>query len=280
VQRFPISDGAELAYSESGSGSPPVIFIHGWQGDGTVWRDVIDALGSGVRSITVDLRGSSESRGARGPYRLERFAADLRELIESRHFAPAVLAGHSMGATVALRLAADAPRLVGGLVLIAPVPASGGEYSAKGEAYLRATAGDPVAVRNWLARTFAAAPAEAVLERLCAAAAKTDREVALECFESWAHADFAEETRAIEAPALVIAPEHDLPDSVERKVAALLPNAKFVVLPGAAHYAILEKPREIAELIRSFDTRPFDKLRSAAQDDTGSLDSARDDKRS
>ena len=288
MQRFHITDGAELSYSESGSGSPVVIFIHGWQGDGTVWRDVIDALGSGLHAIAIDLRGSGESRGARGPYGLERFAADLCELIESRDFAPAVLVGHSMGATVALRLAVDAPQLVRGLVLVAPVPASGGGYSAKGEAYLRATVADPLALRNWLARTFAGAPDEAIFNRLCAAAARTDREVALECFESWSHADFAEETHAIQAPALVIAPEHDVPETVERKVAALLPNAKFVVLQGTAHYAIVEKPKEIAELIRefvsSFETRAArapqddtDAATRAPQDDTMPLDSVRGD---
>jgi pimeloyl-ACP methyl ester carboxylesterase len=284
MQRIRLGDGAELSYSESGSGLPAMIFIHGWQGDSMAWRDVIGALRSGAHVIAVDLRGNGESRGARGPYRLERFAADLRELIESLHAAPAVLVGHSMGATVALRLAVDSPELVGGLVLIAPVPASGGGYSEKGEAFLRATAGDPVAARNWLARTFAVAPDDAILERLCAAAAKTDPDVALECFESWAHADFAEETRAIEAPALVIAPEHDRPDVVEGNVAALLPNSQFVVLPGAAHYAIIEKAGEIAamigEFVPSFDTPALRAAQDHTEDssfDTPALRAAQDD---
>lgn len=249
---FRASDGAELAYDESRSGSPAVIFVHGWQADRTVWRDVIDALGPDVHALAVDTRGSGESRRAAGPYRLERYAADLRELVEARDLSPVVLAGHSMGATVALRFAVDAPHLVSGLVLIAPVPASGGGYSRKGEAYLRSTAGDPIAARNWLSRTLAGAPDETTLARLCAAAARTCRDVALESFESWAHADFAEATRAIQAPALVIAPEHDVPDVHDHKVAALLPNARYVVLPGCAHYAIVEKPREIAELIAEF----------------------------
>jgi len=169
-----------------------------------------------------------------------------------------------MGGTAALRFALDAPQLTRGLVLISPVPASGGGYSPKGEAYLRATAGDPQAARAWLARTFAGTPDEAKLDHVCAAAARADRDASLESFESWAHADFAEATRGIGAPALVIAPQHDVPEMYQHKVAALLPNAQFVVLPEAGHYAILERPRQIAELIRKF-------LHEA------SLDSARDD---
>jgi pimeloyl-ACP methyl ester carboxylesterase len=255
MRPFRTSDGANVAYSRSGTGSESVIFVHGWQAEGAVWAPIVDALGSNVDAITVDLRGSGESRGAGGPYSLARYAADLRELIEALDVAPVVLVGHSMGATVALRLAVDAPQLARGLVLIAPVPASGGGYSPKGEAFLKATAGEPVAARNWLSRTFAGTPDEAVLDRLCASAAKTDRATALESFEDWAHADFAESTRSISVPVLVIAPERDNPEVSETKVAALIPNARFVVLPGSAHYAILEKPREIAELIRaSFET--------------------------
>ena len=74
------------------------------------------------------------------------------------------------------------------------------------------------------------------------------RNSALESFESWAHADFAEETREIQAPVLVIAPEDDAPDASERKVAALLPKVRHVVLADCAHYAIVEKPKEIARL--------------------------------
>jgi pimeloyl-ACP methyl ester carboxylesterase len=252
MRYFRASDGAELAFAESASGTPALVFVHGWQADHAVWRDAIDFLGPKMHTVAVDLRGSGESRNAAQPYRLERFAADLRELVDALQLGSVVVVGHSMGATVALRFAVDAPEATRGLVLIAPVPASGGAYSAKGEAYLRATAGDPVAARNWLARTFAHVPDEATLERVCAAAAKTGRDVALESFESWAHADFAEATRAIKASALVIAPEHDVPEVHERKVAALLPNARYVVLPECAHYALLEKPREIAELIREF----------------------------
>ncbi len=178
----------------------------------------------------------------------------MRELIDELETGPAVLIGHSMGATVALRFALEAPQMTRGLVLIAPVPASGGDYSPKGEAYLRATAGNPAAARDWLTRTFAGAPDELALERLCNAAARTERNAALESFDSWAHADFAEQTRKIGAPALVIAPEHDAPEASERKVAALLPNARHVVLANCAHYAILEKPKEIANLIRDFMT--------------------------
>jgi 3-oxoadipate enol-lactonase len=248
MTRFRASDGAELAYVEQGSGNARLLFVHGWQADRTVWSDVISALAPAVRSVAVDLRGSGSSNGARGPHNLKRFAADLHELIDALGIGPVVVVAHSMGATVALRLAVDAPETVGGLILIAPVPASGAGFSPQGAGYLRATAGDPVAARKWLSGMFAGEHG-AILDRVCVAAAKTPRDAALEGFESWANADFAEATRTISAPAIVIAPERDNPEMYQRKVAALLPNARFVLLPDCGHYAILERPDEIVAII-------------------------------
>lgn len=213
---------------------------------------MIAALGPDVATAAVDLRGSGASRNAPGPYDLKRFAADLRDLIAALEEGPVVVVGHSMGATVALRLAVDAPQSVRGLVLIAPVPPGGAGFSPKGEAYLRSTVGDAAVARGWLARTFAREPESAVLERLCAVAAKTPRDAALESFESWAHADFQEETRWIEVLTLVVAPVHDAPENSEQRVAALLVGARCVVLDNCAHYAIVERPQAIAALIRDF----------------------------
>ncbi|MGA9945502.1 MAG: alpha/beta fold hydrolase, partial [Candidatus Cybelea sp.] len=148
MEWFRADDGAELAFVESGFGEPALMFVHGWQADHTVWAGVIDALGPQMHTIAADLRGSGESMRASGPYRLERFARDLHALINARGVGPVVVVGHSMGGTVALRFAVDYPQATRGLVLVAPVPASGGRYSQKGEAYLRATAGDPAAVRS------------------------------------------------------------------------------------------------------------------------------------
>jgi pimeloyl-ACP methyl ester carboxylesterase len=251
MESFRADDGAELAFVEGGSGKPALALVHGWQADHTVWTGVIEALGPQMHTFAADLRGNGESMRASGPYCLERYARDLHELVDARGAGPVVVVGHSMGGTVALRFAVDYPQATRGLVLVAPVPASGGGYSPKGEAYLRATAGDPVAVRNWLARTLAN-PESPALDRLCAIAAKADRDVALESFESWAHADFAALTQSIEAPALVIAPEKDGPEATEQRVAALLPRAQYIMLLEAAHYAIVEQPKEIAALISAF----------------------------
>jgi pimeloyl-ACP methyl ester carboxylesterase len=253
LRHFRAGDGAELAFEEhNGGGSTAAVFVHGWQGDHRVWDAVIQSLASDVRAIAVDLRGNGASRAAPGPYSLERFAADLRELIEFLRLPAVVVVGHSIGATVALRFAVDFPEATRALVLIAPVPASGGDFSPKGAAFLRTTPGDPVAVKKWLTRTLADPSNAHALEALCEVASTASRDAALESFESWAYADFAEATRGITVPALVIAPAYDAPEVGQAKVAALLPNAHCIVLPETAHYVVVERPDAIARLIRDF----------------------------
>ena len=185
------------------------------------------------------------------PYRLERFAADLHDLIDALQLAPAILVGHSMGAKVALRFALDYPDETRALVLVAPVASGDANFSPKGEAYLRATAGNPEGARDWLRKTLAD-PEDALLDKLGAAAGAMRPEAVLQSLESWMHTDMAEATRAVTVPVLVIASELDAPQMQQERVAAFLPNARYVVLPGAAHYAILEKPAEVAEMIREF----------------------------
>jgi non-heme chloroperoxidase len=231
---------------------PAVVFVHGWQGDHTVWRDLIAELGDDVRAIAVDLPGSGDAAEADGPYNLKRFARHVREVIESQGLAPAVVVGHSMGAKVAVQLAIDAPGLVSGLVLVAPVAVTTAGFSERGEAYLRATAGDAARVREWLTKTIGQNHEPETLERLCRVAARANPGAMLESLDSWMHTDLSEHAKAINEPALVIAPENDQPDNARVKVADLLPNASFAVLARATHYAIVENPREVAAMIRAW----------------------------
>lgn len=229
-----------------------VVFVHGWQGDRTVWDDVIAELGDGVRAIALDLPGSGNAADAAGPYNLERFARHVREVIESQDLAPAIVVGHSMGAKVAVQLAIDAPQAVRQLILVAPVPLTMAGFSERGQAYLRATAGDAVKVREWLRKTVSQNYEPETLERLCNVAGKARPEAMVESLDSWMHTDLSEQARAINVPVLVIASENDQPDNAKAKVADVVSGASFALLPRAAHYAIVENPRDVANLIREW----------------------------
>ena len=54
-------DGVTLAYEDINSGSPPMLFVHGWGCDHTVFAPQVEFFCCSHRLISVDLRGHGES---------------------------------------------------------------------------------------------------------------------------------------------------------------------------------------------------------------------------
>ncbi|HYZ79717.1 MAG TPA: alpha/beta hydrolase, partial [Solirubrobacteraceae bacterium] len=97
-----------------------VLAIHGITGNMIIWRTVarnLDALG-GVSFLAPDLRGRGESAALPGPYGIASHVKDMLGVLDHFGVGRAVLAGHSMGAYLAARLAAEHPERVAGLVLV------------------------------------------------------------------------------------------------------------------------------------------------------------------
>ena len=116
------SGGVTLAGEEEGEGIA-VVLLHGLtatrryvvMGSRTLER-------SGHRVIAYDARGHGASTPAPDPdaYDYDDLVEDLRAVLDGRGIERAVLAGASMGAHTAARLALDAPERVAGLVIITP----------------------------------------------------------------------------------------------------------------------------------------------------------------
>jgi len=99
------ADGLVLRADTRGDpDAPPVLFLHGGGQTRHAWGGTAAALArDGRLAITLDLRGHGESDWATGdaPYRLERFAADLRAVIDQLDRSPA-LVGASLGGLTSL----------------------------------------------------------------------------------------------------------------------------------------------------------------------------------
>ena len=107
--------GARLRWFEGGEG-PPVLLLHGFGGAACNWTLVAPRLIPGRRVLVPDLPGHGGSAPLAAPLEtLDAFADRMAALLAVG--APAVVAGHSMGGVVALRLAVRHPQLVRGLLL-------------------------------------------------------------------------------------------------------------------------------------------------------------------
>ena len=119
-------DGGELAGGQwhADAGGMPLVGIHGITANHVSWAMVAAAL-PGVRLIAPDLRGRGGSGGLPGPYAMAGHADDVARMLDGLGVERAVVAGHSMGAFVAVWMAERHPDRVERLVLIdggLPVP--------------------------------------------------------------------------------------------------------------------------------------------------------------
>jgi lipase len=120
--------GGTLRVLSWGDGPRPVLAVHGITANATCWQAVARALPEDCPLYAVDLRGRGHSAALPGPYGFDQHLADLRDAVRALGLDRPVLAGHSLGAYIAL-LAADAyPGTFGRLVLVdgglpLPVPA-------------------------------------------------------------------------------------------------------------------------------------------------------------
>src|SRR5580704_6822147 len=110
-------DGGELRVLQWGTGRRVAVAVHGITASAMSWQAVARQMPPGWTLAAPDLRGRGFSAHLPSPYGLERHAADVTAVL--RHFGGRpVLAGHSMGAYVALLTRDAHPNLSRRLVLV------------------------------------------------------------------------------------------------------------------------------------------------------------------
>lgn len=109
-------NGLRLFYHMAGSGSIPLVLVHGSWASHRNWDAVVPRLAESCRVVVYDRRGHSDSERRAGQGSVREDVADLAAVIEQLGLAPAFVAGNSFGAAIALRLAAERPDLLQGVM--------------------------------------------------------------------------------------------------------------------------------------------------------------------
>lgn len=113
-----ISRGIDIAYEDTGKGEPAIVLIHPPLGFRSQLRPLSDHLSSRHRVITPDLRGTGQSGVPADAYAMADYAADIVAVCRDAGVDKAVVCGHSLGGAIALNVAAIAPELIAGVVLL------------------------------------------------------------------------------------------------------------------------------------------------------------------
>ncbi len=112
------ANNSTLAFERLGRGAP-LVLIHGFPLDHSIWNEVTPMLIPTFDLILPDLRGFGESLSTIPTWTMTDLAADIASLLDHLGIESAFLAGHSMGGYVALAFARSHPRRVRGLALVA-----------------------------------------------------------------------------------------------------------------------------------------------------------------
>jgi pimeloyl-ACP methyl ester carboxylesterase len=121
------SGGLTLAaYAWGEAGAPLVLVLHGGLDHGLAWNETCAALSRRHRLIALDLRGHGDSAWAPdGAYDPPLYMYDIVQVLRALDAGPVAVIGHSMGAVLAMRVAAAFPELVARMLLIEGVIGDG-----------------------------------------------------------------------------------------------------------------------------------------------------------
>jgi len=241
-----------IALEIDGDG-PPIVFLHGLGATSSEFQPLVDAL-SGFRCIRPDLPGAGRSPRPHAAISIERLAADVRDILSRVAGAPAHLVGHSMGALVALHVAASAPEMVSSLTLFGPIGAPNEAMRERliERAQLVRREG-MIAVADAIAAA-ALSPATKSVNPIVAAYLREshlrqDAEGFAQSCEALAAAPAAD-FHGVRRPTLLVTGEDDAvaPPAAAQGLADRIRGAKLKVLARCGHWTPLEQPKECARL--------------------------------
>jgi pimeloyl-ACP methyl ester carboxylesterase len=104
VENKILLDGQPVYYRIEGKGQP-VILVHGFSEDGTVWENQIAALKDKFQFIIPDLPGSGKSPINDAEWSMEYFADCILRILDQENISTISMIGHSMGGYIALAFA-------------------------------------------------------------------------------------------------------------------------------------------------------------------------------
>lgn len=240
--------GIAIDYSDDGKGVP-VVLLHGFANDRTLWRPQVDAFKDRYRLVVPSLRGFGESTGADGgPVSMETYAEDLARLLDHLEIRAAVVGGISLGGYVALAFALRYPNRLRGLVLAnTRAGADPPEWAAFREEMVRTVQarGAQAVVDNYGDKPFASRCPSAVKEQVRAMIRRQATPGLISGTRGMAQRpDRVAALALIRAPTLVIhgAEDQYIPASEAEILHRGIVGSRYTNLSGAGHLSNVDSP--------------------------------------
>ena len=244
-----------LQYRLDGPGHAPVVLLVPPFGTTmSVWEPQMPALTRNRRVLRVNHRGHGSSPAPAGPYTVADLALDLLGVLEDRGVQRVSAVGAGLGASLLVWIAANSPRSLDRLALLAAAPRTPATHrwdriaSRVREVGLESVAAD--VARPWFTPDMVEDRPE-VVARFTEDFGRLDPGGFASVCDAVARVDQRHLVSAVRVPTLVASAAHDplLPPGHGRRLADGIADARFEVVDGAAHLLGVERADRVNELL-------------------------------
>jgi pimeloyl-ACP methyl ester carboxylesterase len=246
-------NGVGLAYEDVNPAAPPILFVHGWSCDHTVFAAQVEFFSRSRRVVSVDLRGHGRSDAPEQTYTMTDFADDLAWLCTELALIRPIVIGHSMGGNIALELAAQYPDILAGVVLIDSVVFPSQRFRNSLQPLVEALQGTDyvAACRQAMLSTCLTSDDETVKSQLIASLPKAPREVLASTLKNHLiEYDSAPAATNCHLPVAYIGATSLLADL--DRFRSLTPQLVTAQTLGSGHFSPVFVPRQINAMIFTF----------------------------
>jgi pimeloyl-ACP methyl ester carboxylesterase len=248
-------------FFEGSSSNKPIIFIHGFPYDHTMWKTQIDELSRNYFCVAYDIRGLGESPAGDGQFTMEQFVDDLEIIVNELKLEKPVICGLSMGGYIALRALERMQDKFTAVILCDTRPeADNNEGKLKRAAAIKRINLEGLTpftydfIRNCFADEFKNNK-QSELKKIIEKSSEFNSIGVKGCLLAMlSRTDTTQNLSNIKIPTLVICGEKDslTPTSVMKEMFHKIPNADYVEIKNAGHMTPIENPEEVNKAIINF----------------------------
>ncbi len=250
-----------VSYDDLGEGNVPIVFIHGFPFDKTMWRKQLDDLKSTHRVIAYDLHGFGKSTDEDTALSMDLFGDDLINFLDHLYIEKAIICGLSMGGYIALNVMQRFPERFEALVLcdtqcIADSDEARGKRMAAIED-INAN-GTKEFVENFLKGAFyegSFTSKKEVVEELKNVVSSNSPEVLTRGLKALANrSETCSTLKKISVPTLIICGKEDglTPPVRSQEMHEKIKDSTLRIIENAGHVSNLEQPEAFNKHLREF----------------------------
>ncbi len=235
--------------ADFGAHAQGLVFLHGSGGNSGAWSEQYSVLHKSFNIAAVDLPGHGQSEGS-GEKDILAYVLRLKEILEVLKLKRPVLVGHSLGAAIALGFASQHPQDAS-----AVVAAGGGLTMPVNPDILDGFAKQPDLILDLMCKfSIAKENRPKLFGPLRESLGQTSVDVVASDMLACSKFDLTGELEKIRVPVLALCGVEDkmTPPASSEKIAKGIAGAKCVLIEGAGHMAMLERPEAFNDALITF----------------------------